>query len=463
MKKYIIFLFLFWNQNAFAECKFADLEKKANSGDARSLHIAGLAYLNPNNKIISSSFLFQECLIKKDEKLGRKYLDLAAKQDYSNSLVSLGWYYFTGEDGFEKDFTKAIDYNKKATTSKAGAVQYVGSYNIGFFYYTGAGVKQDLGEAAYWFSLSAKQILALIKFEKEKNINRDIFWTKEYPKEILDEINKYNPNPTPEMIKVRDAYINFLKNRNEVSLAKLEPLSKYYVKSCTKAANFKWAIEEVNNYGFQDYKGNFRQNSIKFTFSNPGPKPIKITYVSLETKDGQVIIEQKENAIIAPFTKDLHIGIPKGNLMLELATFGTFKCIYTDELPIQKKTENYQDNQNNSSSYNNSYNKNKSHSKNKKNYSSDRNYNYESANDHPKPKAEKDPVASWILGLGVLATFVVGIKTKSFLMGGGVLFGTTSLVFAFAPGPPIVLIMVIPVTIALFYFGNKELESRKKK
>jgi hypothetical protein len=85
------------------------------------------------------------------------------------------------------------------------------------------------------------------------------------------------------------------------------------------------------------------------------------------------------------------------------------------------------------------------------------------AKTYPRPAEQKDPVLSWILGLGVLATFVVGIKTKSFLMGGGVLFGTTSLVFAFAPGPPIVLIMGIPATIALFYFGNKEIESRKKK
>lgn len=461
MKKFIVILFLFWNQNAFGECKFTDLEKKANSGDASSLYLTGSIYLDPERTKTWSSA--QGCLIKKDVKLGRKYLDLAAKQDYSNALTSLGWHYFTGEDGFEKDFTKAIDYNKKAAVSRVGAAQYVGSYNVGFFYYTGAGVKQDLGEAAHWFFLSAKQILILIKFEKEKNINKDNFWTKEHPKEILDEINRYNRNPTPEMIKVRDTYINFLKNRNEVSLAKLEPLSKYYVKSCTKAVNFKWTTEEVNNYGFQDYKGNFRQNSIKFTFSNPGPKPIKITYVSLETKDGQVIIQQNENAIIAPFTKDLYIGIPKGNLMLELAAFGTFKCIYTDELPIQKKTENYQDNQNNSSTYNNSYNKNKSHSKNKKNYSSDRNYNYESANDHPKPKTEKDPVGSLIMTLGVIATLAVGIYTRSLLMGGGVIFGALSLAVVLTNGPIIILIMGIPATVALFYFGNKEIESRKKK
>jgi hypothetical protein len=461
VKKFIVILFLFWNQNAFAECKFADLEKKANSGDASSLYLTGSIYLDPERTKTWSSA--QGCLIKKDVKLGKKYLDLAAKQNYSNALASLGWHYFTGDEGFEKDFTKAIDYNKKAALSRAGAAQYVGAYNIGFFYYTGAGVKQDLGEAAHWFFLSAKQILILIKFEKEKNINRDNFWTKEHPKEILDEINKYNPNPTPEMAKLRDTYINFLKNRDEISLGKLEKLSKYFVESCTKVANFKWAIEESNVYGFHDYKGNFRQNSVRFTFSNPGPKPIKITYVGLETKDGQVIVQQNENAIVAPFTKDLHIGIPKGNLMLELATYGTFKCTYTDELPVQRKTETYPDNQNSSNSYDNSYYKNKSYSKNKKNYSSNRNYNYDAANNYSKPKAEKDPVGSLVMTLGVIATLAVGIYTRSLLMGGGVIFGALSLAVVLTNGPTIILIMGIPATIALFYFGNKEIESRKKK
>jgi len=84
------------------------------------------------------------------------------------------------------------------------------------------------------------------------------------------------------------------------------------------------------------------------------------------------------------------------------------------------------------------------------------------AKNYPRPPEQKDPILSWILGLGVLATLIVGIKTRSLLMGGGVLFATTSLVFAFGPAPIIVLIMGIPATIALFYFGNKEIESRKK-
>ena len=460
MKKFIVILFLFWNQSAFAECKFSDLEKKANSGDAYSLYLVGSIYLDPDRT--KNWHGAQGCLVEKNLKLGKKYLDLAAKKEVSGALVTLGWHYFTGEDGFEKDFAKAITYNQRAAASKVGEAQYVGSYNIGFFYYTGVGVKQDLGEAAYWFSLSAKQILDLIKFQKEKGFYKESNWTNN-SKEILDEINKYNPNPTLEMIKVRDAYIYFLKNRDAASIDKLEPLSKYYIKKCNNVANFSWSKQETNVYSFEDYKGNLRQNSVKFTFSNPGPKPIKILNIGLETKDRQVIVQQNENAIIAPFTKDVHIGIPKGNLMLELAVFGTFKCIYTDELPIQKKTESYQDNQNNSRDYNSSHYKNKSHSKNTKNYSGNRNYNYGTTDDYEKPRTQKNPVGSWIMGLGVAASIIIGIYTRSFLMGGGVLFGVVTLAVFFANGPAFILITGIPATIALFYFGNKELENRRKK
>ena len=48
-------------------------------------------------------------------------------------------------------------------------------------------------------------------------------------------------------------------------------------------------------------------------------------------------------------------------------------------------------------------------------------------------------------------------------MGGGVLFGAACLVALLEKGPAIILIIGIPATIALFYFGNKELESREKK
>jgi hypothetical protein len=235
--------------------------------------------------------------------------------------------------------------------------------------------------------------------------------------------------------------------------------------SCNKVVKVQMVKDGPGNYAFFDYKGNYLSDSdtVRFTFSNPGSKPIKITSVALKTKDKQIITEQNENAIIAPFTKNLHIGIPKRNLMLELAAYGTYSCNFTNELPVQKKTEAYQDNQNNYNSNDNSYYKSKSHSKNKKNYSSNRNYNYDAGNNYSKPKAEKDPIITFIMWLGVIATIVVGIYTRSFLMGLGVMSSAISLAAVLTSGPAIILIWTIPATIGLFYFGNKEIENRKKK
>lgn len=235
--------------------------------------------------------------------------------------------------------------------------------------------------------------------------------------------------------------------------------------SCNKVVKVQMVKDGPGNYAFFDYKGNYLSDSdtVRFTFSNPGSKPIKITSVALKTKNKQIIIQQNENAIIAPFTKDLHIGIPKGNLMLELADYGAYSCNFTDELPVQKKTEAYQDNQNSYNSNDNSYYKSKSHSKNKKNYSSNRNYNYDSGNNYSKPKAEKDPVITFIMWLGAITAIVVGIYTRSFLMGIAVMAGAISLAAVLTSSPVIILIMMIPATIALFYFGNKEIESRKNK
>jgi len=327
---FIFFLF-FFSTGAFAECKFADLEKKAKGGENSALYIAARIYIDPDKTKNWNDA--KDCNIKKNLELGIKYLELSAKQEYSPSLVYLGWNYFTGEDNFKKDFDKAIEYNKKASKSRLGRYQYIGSYNVGFFYYTGVGVKRDLGEAAHWFALSADQILFLIKKEREQNINKDIFWSKEHPKEILDEINKYNPNPTPEMIKVRDAYLKFLNSRDENSLKELIKFSKYYSKSCSDAVKFDWSKDGSQLVTFYDYKNKPLNEYyyVKFSFSNPTSDNIKITNVALKTKDKKIIVEEMHNLILPPFTKNHNIGIEKKNLMIELADYGSFRCVYTNE------------------------------------------------------------------------------------------------------------------------------------
>ena len=82
---------------------------------------------------------------------------------------------------------------------------------------------------------------------------------------------------------------------------------------------------------------------------------------------------------------------------------------------------------------------------------------------YSKPAQKKDSDNSWLTLLGTIAAIIVGLYNRSFFMGGGVLFGAACLVALLEKGPAIILIICIPATIALFYFGNKELESREKK
>ena len=92
-------------------------------------------------------------------------------------------------DGTQKKMRRAIDeFGRKL--SKGG---------VGFFYYSGAvGLERDLNETKKYWLLSASQYLD----------NRNICEAE--PKELLEEINQYNPNPTKEMIEIRDFFYNLI-------------------------------------------------------------------------------------------------------------------------------------------------------------------------------------------------------------------------------------------------------------
>ena len=187
MKKYFyIFLifFLFINNLAKAD-NITDLTKLADEGDPGAQNNLGYSYLYGLDGI-------------KDLDKAIYYLNAAAAQGQVNAMTTVGWFYFTGEFGAPKDNEQALYWNQRA--SDAGFT--IGSYNLGFFHYSGlAGVEQDLNKAKKYWYLSASQWI-----DSEGLHTSTISG-------LLDEINQYNPNPTDEMIKLRDLFISLLKSQ----------------------------------------------------------------------------------------------------------------------------------------------------------------------------------------------------------------------------------------------------------
>jgi hypothetical protein len=189
MKKYsyliVIFLFFF---NTIAKSDYlSSLTEEADNGDIISQNNLGHLYLYGSN----------EYEIKKDIDKAIYYLSKAASQGQVNAMTTVGWTYFTGNHGATKNNEEAIYWNQKA--SDAGFT--VASYNVGFFYYSGlAGLDQNLIMAKKYWLLSASQWL------NSEGLHQAT------ANGLLEEINEYNPNPTKEMIVLRDFYIMLLRS-----------------------------------------------------------------------------------------------------------------------------------------------------------------------------------------------------------------------------------------------------------
>ena len=189
MKKYsyLIVIFLLFINTIVKADYLSSLREEADKGDIISQNNLGHLYLYGSN----------EYEIKKDIDKAIYYLSKAASQGQVNAMTTVGWTYFTGNHGATKNNEEAIYWNQKA--SDAGFT--VASYNIGFFYYSGlAGLEQDLIMAKKYWLLSASQWLNSEGLH-ESTANG-----------LLEEINEYNPNPTKEMITLRDFYIMLLKS-----------------------------------------------------------------------------------------------------------------------------------------------------------------------------------------------------------------------------------------------------------
>ena len=162
-----------------------DLIKDANEGNAIAQNNLGFNYLYGHNGFLQ------------DTDKAIKYLNLAAEQEQVNAMTTVGWFYFTGEFGAPKNDEEAIYWNQKASDLGCSTA----SYNMGFFYYSGfVGLEQNLTTAKKYWLLSASQ------YHDQDNI------CDAPPDDLLKEINDYNPNPTNEMIQLRDLFIILIKS-----------------------------------------------------------------------------------------------------------------------------------------------------------------------------------------------------------------------------------------------------------
>ena len=190
MKKltYILLIFYAFNFSSLYSDDFhTTLKKKADRGDAISQNDLGHMYLDG----------FPEYNIPQNTEKAVYYLSKAAAQNQVNAMTTVGWVYFEGTHGAPVDYDEAVGWNKKASDLGCS----IASYNMGFFYYGGlANLDQNLKEAKRFWLLSASQYI------DPKNKCRA------EPDELLKEINQYNKNPSKEMQKLRDSFINLLKS-----------------------------------------------------------------------------------------------------------------------------------------------------------------------------------------------------------------------------------------------------------
>ena len=188
MKQLIIIIFFSIFSFLASANEIDDLKKLADAGDPVAQNNLGHYYLylseeKPSNKEYLDKAIY--------------YLSAAAEQEQVNAMTTVGWTYFTGDHGAPQDNEQAIYWNQRA--SDLGFT--IASYNMGFFYYSGlAGLDQDLSMAKKFWLLSASQ------WVNSEGLH-DVSAT-----ELLDEINKYNPNPTKEMIELRDFFVLLIKS-----------------------------------------------------------------------------------------------------------------------------------------------------------------------------------------------------------------------------------------------------------
>ncbi len=121
------------------------ITKKANKGDVQSM------------KLLYQYYWSEEHI---DSMLGLKYLQLAADAGDMEAQTSIGYGYASGSYGLTIDYDKALYYTRKAANQNYDSA----IYNLGLFYFNGAGVEQDFDKASAYFKQAAMKGLAPAQF-----------------------------------------------------------------------------------------------------------------------------------------------------------------------------------------------------------------------------------------------------------------------------------------------------------
>jgi uncharacterized protein len=120
------------------EQRFADMEKKAAGGDARSCYILGL-------------MLEQGFGAPQDKCQAAKSYRKAAEKGQVEAQYRLGSLYYHGR-GVKRDMKQAAQWYKKAAAQGYTQAQAA----LGNMYLLGQGVPQDSSRGAYWLKQSLK-------------------------------------------------------------------------------------------------------------------------------------------------------------------------------------------------------------------------------------------------------------------------------------------------------------------
>lgn len=92
-------------------------------------------------------------VIPRDLQKGLGLMKKAASRGIPDANAKLGYIYFSGEYGIEKDYLEAIYWYEQA----AKLNHLSGYYNLGLIYQDGLGVEKDIQKAVFWHEKAAKQ------------------------------------------------------------------------------------------------------------------------------------------------------------------------------------------------------------------------------------------------------------------------------------------------------------------
>lgn len=159
-----------------------------------------ILFANTNNSNDSNLLKYEFTEFEK-KFIEEKGYDLDPNTDYyefdlSNAMVTLGWYYLVGEQGFNKSLKKSLLWNTRASDLGHSTA----SSNLGLIYYAGLlGESKDLNKAHKFYILAAQQ------------------WdtSPHEPSSIIEEMDKYNKNPSHDFKNLKQLFYRAISLRSQ--------------------------------------------------------------------------------------------------------------------------------------------------------------------------------------------------------------------------------------------------------